>query len=533
MSNTFSFDFGDRFIKVKGWELAFRVFTECNVYMPDPVTLAVESVADGLLVTAPRYAWAGGQQHCDGKFTARIRYRDEGFDCQIEADLPERIKGTALYLGGIRATQIMTPEYRFESLTGRDDDPLRYPDPIRLPVFLLRNTDQRYHAFASLDRRVRAKTVAVVPSGDRWLVQLHHHEDARQWSCHQETPAWRVLDTADPTPLFDMRMRIAEEAWGLRPWEDRADVPAWAKRIAMVLNLHGMHWTGYLFNDYAQQLEVIRYVCQQIDGRHVLVFLPAWDGRYNYNWPRYEPDPRMGGAEGLKQLVHGAHALGAHVIPQLGAVSANRRFLPPALHSAASQDAYGNTYVKQVDWDGDHTGDTYRVNANIGHPGFRQFLLDKTLSLKQRFGFDGVYLDINQHFDNDPRFSIVQGHQEFARCCQEAHEDFLLYGEHWYDGLLSAYPLLQSVYARERGYLTQWQQVFNRYARDTYHLTLPAPGSGSTGVYEAGYQEPWVPDPELEVIPAIAFVRDTLKSFGPQIDQRIASARSYLQRKKL
>ena len=33
----------------------------------------------------------------------------------------------------------------------------------------------------------------------------------------------------------------------------------------------------------------------------VLAYLAAWDGRYNYNWPRYEADERMGGADGLRK----------------------------------------------------------------------------------------------------------------------------------------------------------------------------------------------------------------------------------------
>ena len=33
------------------------------------------------------------------------------------------------------------------------------------------------------------------------------------------------------------------------------------------------------------------------------MFLPAWDGRYYWNYPIYQPDPRLGGPEGFRSLV--------------------------------------------------------------------------------------------------------------------------------------------------------------------------------------------------------------------------------------
>ncbi|HEX9898173.1 MAG TPA: hypothetical protein VGC81_03050, partial [Candidatus Methylomirabilis sp.] len=234
---------------------------------------------------------------------------------------------------------------------------------------------------------------------------------------------------------------------------------------------------------------------------------------------------------GLGRLVQGAHDLGVHVVPQIGAVSANRAFLPPALHDAGSQDAFGNTYVKQVDWDNDRKGDTYRVNANLGHPGFRQFLLDATFRIRDQFGFDGIFLDINQTYHNDPRFNIAEGHLDFAQRCHERYEDFLIFGEHWYDRIQPAYPLVHSVNGPGRGFPVQWGEIFHRYCRTTSHLICPAPaspnGRGSTGVYEQGFLEQWEVDPQSPAIPAIAFVDDTLERNADEVDRRLELARQW------
>jgi hypothetical protein len=533
MPTSFSFNFGHRFLPVLNWSAAFLVFTEDNVFTPDPGSIAIANRPDGMTITADRFAWAGLQRLSPGAFTATIRYVEGGFDCAIHASLPGRIKGTALLLRHERPTQIPTRDFAQTPCPPKGAD-LVYPG-MRLPVWPLQRADGTFTAIASLDDKVRRKVVSIVTDPDSTSVtlELHHHEDARHWSTTQTTPVWRVVHTSDPAPLFESRLQIAHKAWGLTPWETRTDVPSWARRTGVILNLHGTHWTGYVFNTYAQQLEAIRYVAQRIGGQRVLALLAAWDGRYNYNWPGYQPDEAMGGEAGLRALVDGAHALGARVIPQIGAQSANRRFLPPALHDCGIRDAFGNPYVKEVDWDNDRAGDTYRVNANIGHPGFRTFLLDHTARLRDTFGFDGIFLDINMAFHNDPNFNILEGHRAFAHACHAQWKDFLIFGENWYDGLMPLYPLVHSVNDKGAGLMQRWPHVFNRYCRATYHLIHPAPGhpgQGSTGVYEAGYVDPFDPDPDSDAIPAISFVNDTLRNWAPHVDRRIEGARRFIAR---
>ena len=85
-------------------------------------------------------------------------------------------------------------------------------------------------------------------------------------------------------------------------------MPDWMQRITLVLNMHGMHWTGYIFNTYADMLAILQWVDRRIRGERVLVYLPAWDGRYYWNYPEYRPDERMGGVQGLKHSRRPAEA---------------------------------------------------------------------------------------------------------------------------------------------------------------------------------------------------------------------------------
>ena len=524
--HTFSFDFRERWFRFGAWGMAFRVFTDENVYTPATDHCEERTTPDGWVVEAPTYAWAGGQRVRPGRFSARVRRVEDGIAWTVDVALPARVKGVAALVRGVAPGRVLDHRLTFVPFAAGENDLLQYPTSMPVPVFAVRHDADRCTVFESDDSQVRGKTLALSPQGEEFLVELHHHEDARFWSTQLSTPEWRMTRAADPSRALRRRMKLMERDWGLRPWEERSDVPDWARSICLVLNLHGMDWTGFLFNDYAKQLDAIRYVCERIPGRHVLAFLPGWDGRYNYNWPRYEPNELMGGEGGLRQLVAGAHDLGVHVIPQFGAASANRAFLPPGLHDCAFRDAFGNRFVKYLDWDKDRVPDTYRIMANVGHPAFRRFLLDKMIGLTERFGFDGVFLDINQTWHNDPSHSVMAGHRALATALHERFRDFLLFGEGWYDALLAAYPL---VHQDHRAPL-EHGEIFDRYARTTYHLQHPAPGSGSTGVYETGFAQPFIPDPERDVIPAIAFVNDTLTTHADEVDRRLDAAKAYGKR---
>ena len=122
-----------------------------------------------------------------------------------------------------------------------------------------------------------------------------------------EAVAWGVIDAGVEAESFrGEQLAYAEGVLGLVPWEERADVPAWAREIALCLTLHGMHWTGAIFNTYDQMLDAIRFVTDRIDGRHVLAYLPGWEGRYYWQYGDYRPEPRLGGADGFARLCAGA-----------------------------------------------------------------------------------------------------------------------------------------------------------------------------------------------------------------------------------
>lgn len=520
-----SFEFGDRFSEVGGFKLAFRVYTLYNVYGPltEPRWLGGR-----LVLEASEYTWAGGQKRVKGRFRAEISEVPAGIEVSVEAEHHEPIKAVAVILSDLEDGLILDSDWTFREL-GEAVAVYSYPWPwlseskyIPAPFYLIKHGDGSYTYAVSMDREVRPKRFRVVREGRALRLFLVHEEDARRVGRRIEVPPWRIGRTRDPKEVVDTRVRLMEREWGLKRWEERDDVPEWARNVCLVLNIHFKHWTGYVFNTYESALRAVRWVCERIPGRHVLAFLAGWDGRYYYDYPSLEPDPDMGGDEGFRELVEGIHELGAHVVPMtcpvaVGFTHAKRL----GFEEAVVVDKYGNRlYENWVDWDGDGERDNIWYPVNVGHPAVRRYLLERIRRLVNRYGVDGIFFDISFFYENDPRYSVFEGLTSLIRELHQAYPGRLLVmGECWYDALLPYIPLTHAHTMLPKN----WNYFYLKYARMAYHLSWPAPG-GSTGVHEMGYGEFRVPSPDEEVIPTLTIVDDTIPGHSREAEEVIRAA---------
>src|SRR5688500_20158888 len=112
-------------------------------------------------------------------------------------------------------------------------------------------------------------------------------------------------------------MAHVERAYALPQWESRADMQPWIRQIALATTLHGMHYTGFMFNDYARMLEILRWMATQIPPDRVLAIISAWDRRYYWDYPNYVAPRRMGGEAGFTRLISEAGKLGCTMMPMV------------------------------------------------------------------------------------------------------------------------------------------------------------------------------------------------------------------------
>jgi hypothetical protein len=242
----------------------------------------------------------------------------------------------------------------------------KYPSPMRLPVWFATLSDGTRLGFRCEDAALRAKRFCAYRERMGSLAGSHtieciHEEDARLFDRRVAVPGWVFARGVVTDRFRQEQLTFNESVVGLTPWERRLDVPAWARDLRLVLTLHGMHWSGYIFNDYARMLDIIRYVAARIDGRHVLAYLPGWEGRYYWQYGEFRPEPMLGGEEGFDRLCGEARELGVHVMPMFGGNCANawapnfHTFGPSSYMKSATRNIFlGN----QPDWNTSRAHDT-------------------------------------------------------------------------------------------------------------------------------------------------------------------------------
>ena len=315
-----------------------------------------------------------------------------------------------------------------------------------------------------------------------------------------------------------------ERAFHLPRWASRADAPDWLRQTALVVTLHGMHYTGYVFNDYARMLEILTWMATRISAARVLVFLASWDGRYYWDYPRYTPDPRMGGEAGFRALITGGQRLGFRMMPMFGANAANRGQAAFAgVADAVTTKIDGDRFdLNWVDWDNDRHHDGWLSYMNLGVDSWREWLSGRIEDVIARYGVDAYFLDIAGGWVNNPKADMHEGMRRLVDGLRRRFPRVPAVGEMHYDALLEFIPLYHSFGQ------TLVADLVQRHAKFFQHLSHPAPGRGSTGVHEAGFAR-WNPQ-TLSLtdltIPTLNIADDTFDSYRADMDAVIQRAKS-------
>lgn len=506
-----------------------QVFTTKNLYQIDPSQVTVSE--DGLSLEAAGLSWAGQQQRSAGRVRVQLAQDNGATVWRIQAEHAEPIKVIKLMLWGLPASAFEQGWWQPTSTQGRTavptlTTPVRWNYPWRewlTPWACAGETDGEPLVCVSMrDPHVRAKRLYThLPpyAENKPVVELIYEEDAAQWGSTISTCEMRLRVThslAEVEADFAAHMAFVEAAYGLQAWETRSDVPAWMHDIRLVLNLHGQHWTGYVFNTFDQMAETLRTITQHVPGKHILAYVPGFEGRYYYAYPHYRPGEAMGGEAGFQRLVQTADSLGVRLMPMFGMHGANIQVYPDYERSAfrSRTDSY-LTLVNCPDWDTDRFGEDDQVFLNPGEPVFRQHLLEQVSQIVQTYGVSGVFLDTSACWFNDPRHNLYEGYQELVKALHELHPNVLVAGEGWYDALLALLPVNQSWLGIDRTY--KFPQILAKYGRALGHLAEGAPGPVSTGVHERGFTYKQVGPVTHGHIVSIGIADDTMQRYADEV----------------
>lgn len=530
----FSFDFPEPSVPFAGLRFGFLVFTYENTYGLDAGRMSVEGGEDRLTLRCDGFVWAGGQERAPGRLEARLRRTDVGVEWDATVEMEQPVKTVTTVIRGVPRGELSFGAGDFSD-PGDSEVLVGYPFSggdlfggnsargMTTPLAIVRSAPDAFFALSSLDDRVRTKRFYFQPGAEAYRVEAVHETEGWIRAERVDVPPWRIVRTGSAEAAYEPHFRHLERAYRLRPWDTRPDVPDWMRRIALATTLHGMHYTGYVFNDYARMLEILRWMATRIPAERVLAFIAAWDGRYYWDYPLYRPSERMGGEAGFRRLMQEGRRLGFHMMPMYGVNSANRRQpVFQRMADAVTRKIDGDVMnLNWVDWDNDRHQEGWLAYMNVGEESWRGWLEERIADMIERYGPDAYFLDIVGGWTNNTRADMHEGTRRLVTGLRERYPDVVGVGEMHYDALLEFIPLY---HAGGGGIADPGVQ---RYARFFQHLSHPAPGRGSTGVHEAGFGRF---DPETlslseRAIPTLNVVDDTFDGHRDLMEAIIARAR--------
>jgi hypothetical protein len=249
------------------------------------------------------------------------------------------------------------------------------------------------------------------------------------------------------------------------------------------------------------------------------VFLASWDGRYYWDYPNYKIPSRMGGEAGFRTLITEGQKLGFKMMPMYGTNSANRK--QPGwdkIKSGATYKMDGDLYnLNWVDWNNDRHQDGWLTYMNLGDDAWRKHMEGRIAEMIERFKVDAYFLDIVGGHVNSTTGDMHEGTRVMIKNLRDAYPNVIGVGEMPYDALHAFIPMYHA------GGGERWR----KYSRFYSHLSAPAPGRGSSGVHEAGFQRFNTDTLGLSptAIPTLQIVDDTFAKHKDIMARVIAAAK--------
>ncbi|MBK8057293.1 MAG: hypothetical protein IPK33_05255 [Gemmatimonadetes bacterium] len=377
------------------------------------------------------------------------------------------------------------------------------PYSMNTPLAVVKAGDNDFLYLTTRDTRVRPKRYYFQAGERAFRTEAIYEHDGWRNDRRVVVPTWQLGHTATLDDAIALHMAHIERAFGIPTWESRTDVPAWMRNTALVMTMHGQHFTGFIFNDYAQQLAILRWVATKIPAARVLVFLASWDGRYYWDYPNYTVPARMGGEAGFRTLISEAQKLGLRMMPMVGTNSANCK--QPRLgqdqERGDAQDRRRHLQPELRIWNNDRHRDGL---AHLHESGRRHRVSTwkrRIAETIERFGVDAYFLDIVGGHVNSTNGDMHEGTRLLVQNLRAGTPRCWAWARCPTTRSTPSSPCITLATGRSGGSTSRFFS----------HLSAPAPGRGSSGAHE------W----------ARALHQRTL-GLNPQRDPHAAGGRRYL-----
>lgn len=459
----------------------------------------------------------------------------EGVKFECEASLDKPIRSIKIRLDDLPLGVLINSIDEDKEVTSRGIC-INYPEGWRSlswPFVAFRMDDGKYLYVHCKDTTVNKKTFFIKQVGDKMRIDVVQEQDATKLNCTYQTPQVLVGIVDDIETFYQSVSDYTKEIYGLEEFENSKIVPDWFKDISLVVTMHMEAFTGKIFHTYEGALADVKKLTERIDGKHILVYLAGWEGRYYYKYGNYCPDVRLGGESMLKKCIKGMHDLGCKVMLMYGINMVNKT-LPELKHVVESSEFVtmggGRFHSGSVNWEGAHHYDFDELaQLNVGNSAWADNLYEQIKRNSEEFDADGAFLDIAACYVNDRNARIYDGIIKFCDKLRTIKDNFMVSGEGYYDGLSKAMPLFQSGHTDGKMHYHNRvsKSLFERYSREFAHLCLGDPWYGSTGVHEQGINDDRKTPLCRAIIPTLSLVDGSIENAWDKVCEILCQANEY------
>lgn len=521
----FSFSNPEPSMAFGGLLFGFEVISFENNYGIDPAGVTIAETDGRLELTARGFTWGGGTRRRAGTLIASLTRTPTGaIEWEVTATLDVPIKSIKTIVRGLPKGRLSIAAADWMEV-GNEERVFEYPalmGGMATPLVAIEASDKRVWGLSALQTEVRPARFAFFPGPDGYKVEMLYEQAGWDRRGDVTTCRWRIASAAGFSDVAAPHFAAVRDAWKIPDFQARTDAPAWMKHLALVLSLHGEHWTGYIHNDFARQLEILRWVARQIDPKNVLIFLPGWDARYYWDYPGFQIGAAIGGEAGFRRLITEGKKLGFRFALMFGCNVANREWPNFAqIADAEVRTIYGPLFAADyVDWDGDRKGDGFMTFMNVAVKSWRDHLRGRIADMASRYPMDAYFLDICGLWENNLSGDMLIGTRTLVEELAVSHPGIV--------------PIAEMTYDAQNGFIPMNHvprfPLYPQASFDTVasfnHLSSPAPGRGSSGVHEIGFTTYRPVKLDQPQIPTITFVDDTFTAFRELVMKDIAAAKA-------
>lgn len=510
------------------YEVSCEVVSLENVYTAPSYQKEEENYVSSSLV------W-GNDVEVKGNASISIQESEEGNSFFAKGELDKPIRSLKIRFDGLPLGTLISSVDEDKIITERGLC-LSYPEGWRSlswPLLLFRLESDRYLYVYCKDKSVTKRTFFMKKENGSLRLDVVQEQDGTLLKNDYQAPEVEVGITKDLNDFYQRISDLTKKTYGLDDYEESKIAPSWLKDIYLVVTMHMEAFTGKIFHTYESALEDVKKLTHYIEGKHILVYMAGWEGRYYYKYGNYCPDERLGGAKELKHCVEEIHKLGCKVMLMYGMNMVNKTI--PGLSDIVKESEFvtiggGRFHHGSVNWEGAHHYDFDDLaQLNIGNKAWADCLFNQIKENSLSFDADGAFLDIAACYVNDRNNRVYEGVVEFCNRLRTIKPDFLVSGEGYYDALAKAMPLFQSGHTDGKMHYHNRlsDALFTRFSREFAHLCLGDPSYGSTGVHEQGINEEKETPFCKAIIPTLSLVDGSIENGKEELMRILEEAKRY------